>query len=133
PPDQAGRSPGADEPVNSRVVVATAYLPLPRLQSGSVDPATGPVPPGSAPTPSGAVPTPSGAVPTPPGAVPTPPGAVPTPPGAPQDRLSSLHDMEQAGAERATDVRPRRRFGRRAHRSRYGRGWGRRHGFRFPF
>jgi hypothetical protein len=104
--DQAGRtqSPAAGEPVESRV--ATAYLPFPLLRSGSVDPAT----------------------------VPLPPGAVPTPPGAPsQDRLLSRQDAEDAGAERATDSEPRRRFGRRAHRSRYGRSWSGRRVLRFPF
>jgi hypothetical protein len=106
PADQAGptQSPAAGEPVKSRV--PTAYLPFPQLRNGSVDPAT----------------------------VPVPPGAVATPPGAPsQDRLLSPQDAEQAGAERATDSEPRRRFGRRAHRSRYGRGWSGRHVLRFPF
>jgi hypothetical protein len=100
PADEADRtlSLPADAPVKSQV--AAAYLPLPRLPSGSADPAAVPFAPEAASTPDG---------------------------------LLSRPDAEDAGAERASDSEPRRRIGRRAHRSRYARGWSGRPRFRFPF
>jgi TIR domain-containing protein len=70
-----------------------------------------------------------------PAIVPILPGAAPAPPAAPaQDRLVSRQDSGDAGAERAKDSEPRRRrFGRRAHGFRHGRGWSARPQFRLPF